>query len=71
MTEIQNSKQGLDLKGFGHWIFEFVICLEFGAWNLYFFTYFSTEEPKNSYSRNAGTLQCGIRFYPAGPLHPA
>jgi hypothetical protein len=31
MTKIQKSKQGLALKGFGHWILEFKICLRFGA----------------------------------------
>ena len=34
MTEIRKSKQRPCLKWFGHWVLEFVIYLEFGAWNL-------------------------------------
>ena len=36
MTKIRKSKQHPAVKGFGHWILGFEICLFFGAWNLYF-----------------------------------
>jgi hypothetical protein len=53
MTEIPNSKPLHHLKVkelqtcFGHWIFEFVIYLRFGAWSLGF--------QKPSYSKRART----------------
>ena len=43
MTEIQNSKGVYDFEEmtvqicFGHWVLEFEIYLEFGAWGLWFY----------------------------------
>jgi hypothetical protein len=36
------------MEGFGHWILEFEIYLEFGAWYLYFLAQYSEAEPSIS-----------------------